>query len=543
MKKKFSFYSVIFIILFFFSNNSFAKPRCEVLYENVYNDKNRKDVNLRYIEKKKTIGIRLKKIPDKNKNKFILDTNKDGFYKVGKITKGELSNLIFLDDVILSINNKDLRKFDLDASKLYNQFDISDFFEKNELISFEILRFNPKTNKNYIVIIDKSINSSEPDIYNTIENFNEPSSDFYVKSIKVNEKDGDFDATIHTDYYQPLDKRYFLANQIWKDLIYDKKFDDENYLQTFWYETCTFSDEKWKKLNSVDPTFGLEFENLIREERQLRFSEFYLKPSWDWVMKENPKNDQDDYVTFDGGELSYKSKSVYKIKNEFNLQNFPFDKQTLKIFLRQDETSIDGDRFLVSTYTMKKAQEFKELNAIQGWDITNVGMNYKIYDHPLKDDFYDGFELVFEIERKSRYYVFKIIMPIILILIVCWSAVWIKPKDLESKLTITIVCLLSLIAYNFVIDADLPKLEYLTVMDYIILVSYVYATIPTFLSIITNNFLNTKNQKIIYLTNITKRFGLLSYIILIFLILIINSTILPEYTSSSLSWASLGGNK
>ena len=73
----------------------------------MYNDKNRKDVNLRYIENKKTIGIRLK---NSSKNKqFILDTNKDGFYKVGKITKGELSNLIFLDDVILSINNKDLR--------------------------------------------------------------------------------------------------------------------------------------------------------------------------------------------------------------------------------------------------------------------------------------------------------------------------------------------------------------------------------------------------------------------------------------------------
>ena len=112
--------------------------------------------------------------------------------------------------------------------------------------------------------------------------------------------------------------------------------------------------------------------------------------------------------------------------------------QTLRIFLRQDETSIESNRFSVSTYTMKKAQEFKELNAIQGWDITNVEMNYKIYDHPLKNSFYDGFELVFEIERKSRYYVFKIIMPIILILIVCWAAGWIKPKDLESKLTITI---------------------------------------------------------------------------------------------------------
>ena len=94
-------------------------------------------------------------------------------------------------------------------------------------------------------------------------------------------------------------------------------------------------------------------------------------------------------------------------------------------------------------------------------------------------------EKTINIERKSRYYVFKIIMPIILILIVCWSAVWIKPKDLESKLTITIVCLLSLIAYNFVIDSELPKLDYLTILDWIILVSYVYATIPNFLSIIT----------------------------------------------------------
>ena len=180
MKKKFSFYSLILIFLISFSNNSSAKPRCEVLYENVYNDVKREDVNRYFIENKKTIGIRLKKIPDKNKKNFILDTNKDGFYKVGKITKGELSNLIFLDDIILSINYRDLRKFDLDASKLYNQYDISDFFEENELIRYEILRFNPKTNINYKVIIDKTINSSEPNIYNTIENFNEPSSDFYI---------------------------------------------------------------------------------------------------------------------------------------------------------------------------------------------------------------------------------------------------------------------------------------------------------------------------------------------------------------------------
>ena len=540
MKKKFS---LSFLIIFFHlivNNSAIAKPRCELLHENIYNDLNRKDVNFNYIENKKTIGIRLSKVPDNNKKDFILETNEDGYFKVGKVTKGELSNLIFLKDIILSINDKDLREFNLDANELYNQYDISDFFDEDEPIKFEILRLDQKTNTYFKVVVDRTLNSNEPNIFNTVENFNESMSDFYINSISVNEKNGTFDATIETDFYQKLDDRYFLSNQIWKDLVYDKEYDEENYLQNFWYETCTFNDERWKKLNSVDPTYGLIFENLIKEERQLRFSEFYLKPIWDFKLKENPKDDYDDYVIKDGSELTYKSKSVYKIKNKFNLQNFPFDKQTLKIFLRQDENSIDEDRFLVSSYTMRKAEEFKDLNSIQGWNITNVEMNYKIYNHLLKEEYFDGFELVFEIERKSRYYVFKIIMPIILILIVCWSAVWIKPKDLESKLTITIVCLLSLIAYNFVIDKDLPKLEYLTVMDYIILISYIYATIPTFLSIITNNFMNTKNTKILAFNSITKRYGLISYLFLIIFILIFSSSTLPEYTSSSLSWASIG---
>lgn len=541
MRKKFNLLFITLFISFLCSNNSIAKPRCEELHEKIYNDDLRQDVNFYYQQGKKTIGIRLLKIPDANKKNFALAQTKDGYFKVGKITKGELSKLIFLNDVVLSINGLDLRELIDDTSKLLNFDDeISNYFDEDELIKFEILRLNSKTNKFEKVIVDRTLGSEEPNIYNTLQDFNEPVSDFFVNSISVNEKAGNFDATIETDFYQKLDDRYTLSEMIWENLVYDKKLDEDNKLQTFWYETCTFNDDKWQKLNSVDPTYGLVFENLIKEERQLRFSEFYLAPSWDFELKENPKDDDDTYAVNDGAHLSYKSKSVYKIKNEFNLKNFPFDKQTLKIFLRQDQNEISEERFLVSNWTMRKAEEFKNLNLIEGWNITNVNMNYKVYDHTLKSAFFDGFELVFEIERKSRYYIFKIILPIILILIVCWSAVWIKPKDLESRLTITIVCLLSLIAYNFVIDKDLPKLEYLTVMDYIILISYIYATIPTFLSIITNNFLNTKNKKIITFNNVTKKFGLLSYIFMIIFILIVSSSSFPEHTSSSLAWASIG---
>ena len=126
----------------------------------------------------------------------------------------------------------------------------------------------------------------------------------------------------------------------------------------------------------------------------------------------------------------------------------------------------------------------------------------------------------------------------ILILAVCWSACWINPREIESRLTVTIVCLLSLIAYNFVIDSDMPKLEYLTIMDYIILVSYVYATIPNFLSIYSFQLIK-KNKKLTekYET-LEKRYGLPSYILIILIIILINVNIAPEHTSSMFSWAS-----
>jgi hypothetical protein len=122
---------------------------------------------------------------------------------------------------------------------------------------------------------------------------------------------------------------------------------------------------------------------------------------------------------------------------------------------------------------------------------------------------------------------------------VCWSAVWIDPREIESRLTITIVCLLSLIAYNFVIDSDMPKLEYLTIMDYVILISYVYAAIPNFLSIYSFQLIKKNKPLAEKYETIEKRYGLLSYILIIFIIVIINASNAPEHINSMFTWAAM----
>ena len=126
------------------------------------------------------------------------------------------------------------------------------------------------------------------------------------------------------------------------------------------------------------------------------------------------------------------------------------------------------------------------------------------------------------------------LLPIILILLVCWSVIWITPRVIESRLTVTIVCLLSLIAYNFVIDKEIPKLEYLTIMDWVIFTSYVFATIPNFLCIISFKLFTTNKKLCMAIENKAKYVGPIGYVVIVLLIISYNVSLEPENTTQAL---------
>ena len=205
-----------------------------------------------------------------------------------------------------------------------------------------------------------------------------------------------------------------------------------------------------------------------------------------------------------------------------------------------DEWNLDDRQILPTENMFESMDDFLKNNFISGWNI----IDYKIIpfqyhdEFMIEEDYSDGLSIDIYIERKHGYYIFKVILPIVLILMICWSVVWIHPRELESRLTITIVCLLSLIAYNFVIDAELPKLEYLTVLDWIILISYFYAAIPNFLTIFSFKFLETNKPLTMKLENYGKKFGPTSYILVIVIIVWLNAINNPNNSSELISWMS-----
>lgn len=182
-------------------------------------------------------------------------------------------------------------------------------------------------------------------------------------------------------------------------------------------------------------------------------------------------------------------------KHSLDLKKFPFDKQVIDFIFKIDsEYALSTNPKINQYQTESFKQELVDFKLTE-WD-TNIDSTFAyfgdIYESSL-DVYVPTLIVKFDIDRKSNYYVFKVLLPILIILVISWSVFWIRPQELESRITISIVCMLSLIAYNFVIDENMPKIGFLTLIDWFIILAYVYSAIPTIETVIINNL--EKNKK------------------------------------------------
>jgi hypothetical protein len=62
----------------------------------------------------------------------------------------------------------------------------------------------------------------------------------------------------------------------------------------------------------------------------------------------------------------------------------------------------------------------------------------------------------------------KLLLPLLLIILMSWSVFWIDPTNAGTQIAVATTAMLTLIAYRFAIDQNVPKVEYLTRMDYFV---------------------------------------------------------------------------
>lgn len=86
--------------------------------------------------------------------------------------------------------------------------------------------------------------------------------------------------------------------------------------------------------------------------------------------------------------------------------------------------------------------------------------------------------------RLPGHHVMSLGLPVAIIMVVFNCVIWIRPSQFEAKLGGAITCLLSLIAFSFVVNAEVPQIPYLTALGWYINTGYVVIVSGTVLVIL-----------------------------------------------------------
>ena len=196
------------------------------------------------------------------------------------------------------------------------------------------------------------------------------------------------------------------------------------------------------------------------------------------IMKSNKPTMLSDYnISIDKNKIFVGWKAMSKVENNFDFSFFPFDKQNFQFpimgFYSSNEVKIIGNFFNESS--------FKNFE-VEGWKV--VTKNIQQVQEEWEDTTYDRLIYVIQMEREYISFVFRYIIPMGIITLFAFISILLPKKELESKITIQASSLISIIAFNLVLDSAIPQLSYLTLMDIFTTLSLFLVFSITFFTII-----------------------------------------------------------
>lgn len=108
-----------------------------------------------------------------------------------------------------------------------------------------------------------------------------------------------------------------------------------------------------------------------------------------------------------------------------------------------------------------------------------------------------GVELWWNARRNLSYPAVQVVLPLVLIVLMGWTALWPDPAAVPSRISIAVTTMLTLIAYRFTLARSLPNLNYLTRMDYFILASTLLVFLVIVMVTLSSRFLGQGRRKLV----------------------------------------------
>ncbi len=200
------------------------------------------------------------------------------------------------------------------------------------------------------------------------------------------------------------------------------------------------------------------------------------------------EEDQQAFVHADGT-VEVEGRITGTFSAPLDLTDFPLDKQTLPVTF---VSTVHGPDELQIVFEGAGAEE--ELSE-QGWSVRrgraeSGTYEMEIFRGPRKEEaeVFARFDYEILVKRRRNFYVWKVFVPLCVIVFASWAVFWVDPTRIEVQAGIGTAMMLTVIAFLFSLQQILPQINYLTRMDIFVYSSLLFVFLAFVEGLITYAF-------------------------------------------------------
>jgi hypothetical protein len=244
------------------------------------------------------------------------------------------------------------------------------------------------------------------------------------------------------------------------------------------FEVGGFLTGQWQDPRLVLPAMQISNNHEQETPRTFRMEELWA-PAIEGANTITHRTNQYTLEADRNGTVTYRERFEAVYSNDFELKTFPFDTQVLRFEFQPFLSTASQIRFATQPLpgTGISPGQHTELAA---WHMEDLKYTA---DKVTGDPFLPAtHEALFQITatRRSGFYIWKIFLPLIMITIIPVVVFWIDVQEFDWTLKIPMTMLLSMIAFQFAVTRDLPRVGYVTFFDAVFLASFVFCFLGIF---------------------------------------------------------------
>jgi hypothetical protein len=225
-----------------------------------------------------------------------------------------------------------------------------------------------------------------------------------------------------------------------------------------------------------DPRLAFTPKTAWEKFRVYRVDEVWM-PHFDFANGVVPHSASDVTLrAFPDGTMKYYERSSAELSNSFYLRAFPFDRQRLEIFIHPPISEAAVVNLVGAAGDASLSVEVRVYSSLAQWTVLGIRASAEPI-RILNTETTNQMRFAIEVQRRSNFYIWKVFLPLLLMVVLSWTVFWIDNSELNSQVNISVTTILTVIAFAFAISSNLPKVPYLTFIDVFFLSCYVFVFI------------------------------------------------------------------